>query len=208
MIPAHHTESKMSPVMAKGVLPSGDYKEIRSIRVGSSSGARELFPRGLTSRCLRRPLPAFPCRMRPRDGFLMPRRVASTKELTSFRCRYRRHSKERLMANNKNPNEKQPGEKEPGKFHYNRATCRAKRSAQMSPNSEPTLTRNKAVASAKIKSADKSRFAEQLQGTHTLAHCTSTTSSAGTACSPFPLQSADVDRTSAMIDSAVTTRHA
>jgi hypothetical protein len=35
------------------------------------------------------------------------------------RCRCHRHSKERSMANNKNPNQKQPGEKEPGKFHYN-----------------------------------------------------------------------------------------
>jgi hypothetical protein len=46
MIPAHHTESKMSPA-TQGVLPSGDYKEIRSIRVGSSSGVRELFTRAL-----------------------------------------------------------------------------------------------------------------------------------------------------------------
>ena len=44
MIPAHHTESKTSPV-TQGVLSSGDYKEIRSVRVGSSSGARELFTR-------------------------------------------------------------------------------------------------------------------------------------------------------------------
>jgi hypothetical protein len=28
-------------------------------------------------------------------------------------------SKERDMADNKNPNQKQPGEKEPGKYHYN-----------------------------------------------------------------------------------------
>jgi hypothetical protein len=44
MIPAHYTESKTSPV-TQGVLSSGDYKEIRSVRVGSSSGARELFTR-------------------------------------------------------------------------------------------------------------------------------------------------------------------
>ena len=42
MIPAHHTESKMLPPR-KAVLPASDYKEIRSLRVGSSSGARELF---------------------------------------------------------------------------------------------------------------------------------------------------------------------
>ena len=40
MIPAHHTETKSRPPR-KAVLPSGDYKEIRPIRVGSSSGARE-----------------------------------------------------------------------------------------------------------------------------------------------------------------------
>ena len=43
MIPAHHTESKMLPAPRKAVLPSRNYKDIRSIRVGSSSGARELF---------------------------------------------------------------------------------------------------------------------------------------------------------------------
>jgi NAD(P)H-dependent flavin oxidoreductase YrpB (nitropropane dioxygenase family) len=46
MIPAHSTESKMSPV-TQGALSSGDYKEIRSVRVGSSAGARELFTRAL-----------------------------------------------------------------------------------------------------------------------------------------------------------------
>jgi hypothetical protein len=36
----------MSPV-TQGALSSGDYKEIRSVRVGSSAGARELFTRAL-----------------------------------------------------------------------------------------------------------------------------------------------------------------
>ena len=70
MIPAHHTESKMSPA-TQGVLPSGDYKEIRSVRVGSSSGARELF-----TRALRETADSGPgsdtepsCHVDPNDGF-------------------------------------------------------------------------------------------------------------------------------------------
>jgi hypothetical protein len=53
MIPAHYTESKMAPV-TQGVLSSGDYKEIRSVRVGSSAGARELFTRALRETADRR----------------------------------------------------------------------------------------------------------------------------------------------------------
>jgi hypothetical protein len=43
----------MSPV-TQGALSSGDYKEIRSVRVGSSAGARELFTRALRETADRR----------------------------------------------------------------------------------------------------------------------------------------------------------
>jgi hypothetical protein len=43
----------------------------------------------------------------------------NTKELASFAAVIVRESKERYMADNKNPKQKQPGEKEPGKYHFN-----------------------------------------------------------------------------------------
>ena len=57
------------------------------------------------------------------------------------------------MANNKNPNQKQPGEKEPGKFHYNPGNMSGKTIGTNEPQQRETLTRKKAVASTKIKSA-------------------------------------------------------
>jgi hypothetical protein len=43
---------------------------------------------------------------------------------------FREKSKERSMANNKNPNEKQPGEKAEGKFHYNPGNMSGKKAGE------------------------------------------------------------------------------
>jgi hypothetical protein len=55
------------------------------------------------------------------------------------------YSKERPMANNKNPNQKQPGEKEPGKFHYNPGNMSGKtigtNESQQRANADTKLSR-------------------------------------------------------------------
>jgi hypothetical protein len=59
--------------------------------------------------------------------------------------------KERLMANNKNPDEKQPGENPEGKYHFNPGNMAGKKPADEKKTAE---NRGKAPREDKEKPAD------------------------------------------------------